>query len=42
MPSWMAWRVSEKAPVMTAWLAMMVANVARTTSGSRAHEGAIW
>ncbi len=24
-PSWIAWRVSEKAPVITAWLAMMVA-----------------
>ena len=32
-PSWIAWRVSEKAPVITAWLAMMVASVAMITSG---------
>ena len=30
-PSWIACWVSEKAPVMTAWLAMTVAAVARTT-----------
>ena len=38
-PSWIAWRVSEKAPVITAWLAIMVAAVARTTIGTRAHAG---
>ena len=36
-PSWIAWRVSEKAPVITAWQAMTVAIVARITSGSSAH-----
>ena len=30
----MAWRVIEKAPVMIAWLAMMVASVDRITSGT--------
>ena len=35
----MAWRVSEKAPVMTAWLAMIVAMVARTIIGRSAHSG---
>ena len=35
----MAWRVSENAPVMTAWLAMIVARVARMTIGSSAHSG---
>jgi hypothetical protein len=29
----MAWRVIENEPVMIAWLAMMVATVASTTSG---------
>ena len=38
-PSWMAWRVSENAPVMTAWLAMIVAMVAMITIGIRAHSG---
>ena len=32
-PSWIAWRVIENAPVMIAWLAMMVANVASSTIG---------
>ncbi len=36
----MAWRVMEKAPVMIAWLAMMVASVASPTSGITAHPGA--
>ena len=40
-PSWIAWRVTEKAPEITAWLAMIVASVAMPTSGSRAHSGAI-
>ena len=35
----MAWWVSENAPVMTAWDAMMVASVARITIGSRAQAG---
>ena len=35
----MAWLVSEKAPVMTAWLAMTVAAVASPTMGSSAHSG---
>ena len=34
-PSWMAWCVIEKAPEITAWLAMKVAKVARMTSGRR-------
>ena len=38
-PSWIAWRVSENAPVITAWLAMMVASVARITIGISAHSG---
>ena len=38
-PSWIAWRVSEKAPVITAWLAMMVASVARITMGTSAQSG---
>jgi len=38
-PRLMPWRTSEKAPVMTAWLAMMVAAVARMTAGSSAHCG---
>ena len=33
-PSWIAWRVIEKVPLMMAWLAMMVATVASTTSGT--------
>jgi hypothetical protein len=32
-PSWMAWRVIEKMPVMMDWLAMIVAIVASKTSG---------
>ena len=32
-PSWIAWRVIEKAPVMIDWLAMTVAIVASTISG---------
>ena len=39
-PSWIACRASEKAPVITAWLAMTVATVASRTSGSSAHAGA--
>ena len=35
----MAWRVSENAPVMTAWLAMIVATVARITIGISAQLG---
>ena len=38
-PSCTAWRDSEKAPEMTAWLAMTVATVARITTGSRPHSG---
>jgi hypothetical protein len=40
-PSWIAWRVTEKAPEMTAWLAMIVATVARPTSAGRRIGGAI-
>ncbi|MOA28332.1 hypothetical protein D3C78_1492650 [compost metagenome] len=40
-PRWIACRVREKAPVMTAWLAMIVAKVARMTTGSSAHFGNI-
>jgi hypothetical protein len=40
-PRLMPWRISENAPVMTAWLAMMVAAVARSTAGSSAHFGNI-
>ena len=32
-PSWIAWRVIEKAPVMIDWLAMTVATVASTIIG---------
>ena len=32
-PSWIAWRVIEKTPVMMAWDAITVAAVASTTSG---------
>ena len=39
-PSWIAWRASEKAPVITAWLATTVAIVDRSTSGSSAQDGA--
>jgi hypothetical protein len=39
-PSWIACWVTEKAPEITAWLAMIVASVARMTSGSRNHSGA--
>ena len=39
-PSCMAWRVMEKDPVMIAWLAMMVASVASTTSGINPQPGA--
>ena len=38
-PSCMAWRVSENAPVITAWLAITVATVARHTIGISAHLG---
>ena len=38
-PSWMACRVKEKAPVITAWLAMTVATVASTTIGISAQLG---
>jgi hypothetical protein len=36
-----AWRVSEKAPVITAWLAITVAMVARITMGSCDQPGSI-
>ena len=39
-PIWMACRVTEKAAVISACEAMMVAPVASTTSGSAAHLGA--
>ena len=39
-PSWIAWLTSEKAPVMTAWLAMTVAAVESRISGSRPQPGA--
>ncbi len=32
-PSWTAWRVIENTPEITAWLAMIVASVARITIG---------
>ena len=32
-PSWIAWRVIEKAPVMIDWLAITVATVASAMSG---------
>ena len=38
-PSWIACWVTEKAPEITAWLAMTVAIVARMTSGSRNMSG---
>ena len=38
-PSCTAWRDSENAPEMTAWLAMTVAAVARKTIGSWAQLG---
>ena len=40
-PSWIAWLVSEKAPVITAWLAITVAAVDRRMSGTSAQAGAI-
>ena len=39
-PSWIACWVTEKAPEITAWLAMIVASVARMTSGRRSASGA--
>ena len=39
-PSWIACWVTEKAPEITAWLAMIVAQVARMTSGRRSTSGA--
>ena len=39
-PSWIACWVTEKAPEMTAWLAMIVAAVASSTSGRRNISGA--
>ena len=36
----MHWRVTEKAPEISAWLAMTVASVARMTMGNCAQEGA--
>ena len=39
-PRCIACWVTEKAPEITAWLAMMVAKVARMTSGSRMPSGA--
>ncbi len=36
----MAWLVSEYEPVITAWLAMMPAMVARSSSGTRTIAGA--
>ena len=39
-PSWIACWVTENAPEMTAWLAMIVATVARMTSGRRSTSGA--
>ena len=38
-PSRIACRVIEKAPVMIDWLAMIVANVARMTSGTSNADG---
>ena len=38
-PSWMACRVKEKAPVITAWLAITVATVASSTIGISAQLG---
>ena len=39
-PSWIACRVSENAPEITACDAMIVATVAMTTTGYSAHSGA--
>ena len=39
-PSWIACWVTEKAPEITAWLAMIVAAVASSTSGNRSISGA--
>ena len=39
-PSWIACWVTENAPEMTAWLAMIVAKVASSTSGRRSMSGA--
>ena len=39
-PSWIACWVREKAPEITAWLAITVAAVARSTSGSWNQSGA--
>ena len=39
-PSWIACWVTEKAPEITAWLAMIVAIVASRTSGKRNISGA--
>ena len=38
-PRWIACRVIEKAPVMIAWLAMIVAAVASSTSGTSRNDG---
>ena len=38
-PSWMAWRVTENAPEMTACDAITVATVAITTMASRRRSG---
>ena len=38
-PSWIACRVIENAPLMIAWLAMMVATVASSTSGAAGPAG---
>jgi hypothetical protein len=38
-PSWIAWRVIEKAPVTIDWLAMMVAMVATPTNGISSASG---
>ncbi|MNW21321.1 hypothetical protein D3C71_2221690 [compost metagenome] len=40
-PSWIACWVSEKAPEITAWLAMMVARIASSTTGIRHVSGII-
>ena len=41
-PSWTACWVTEKAPEMTAWLAMIVASVAMTSSGIVSDGGTMW
>jgi hypothetical protein len=41
-PSWIACCVSEKAPEITAWLAMIVARIARMTTGTCHASGIIW